>query len=104
MTDDGDPSGRDAAVPDLEWDEAKRALNLAKHGLDFLDAVLLMDGPHVVVATHPGTDAVRRKVTGRIGSVYATLVCTPRQGALRVISSRRARDGERRAHQARHGG
>ncbi len=29
----------------FEWDEAKRHTNLAKHGLDFLDADLVLEGP-----------------------------------------------------------
>ena len=29
---------------DFEWDESKRAANLAKHGLDLLDGAALFDG------------------------------------------------------------
>ncbi len=32
---------------ELEWDEAKRLINLAKHRLDFLDAYIVFDAPHV---------------------------------------------------------
>jgi len=28
------------------WDEAKREANLHKHGLDFADAVLVLDSPY----------------------------------------------------------
>lgn len=31
------------------WDEKKRKLNLAKHGVDFLDASIIFDGPLVTV-------------------------------------------------------
>jgi uncharacterized DUF497 family protein len=30
---------------DAEWDEKKRLSNLAKHGIDFLDAARVFDGP-----------------------------------------------------------
>ena len=30
---------------DFDWDEAKRAANIAKHGVDFLRATLIFDGP-----------------------------------------------------------
>ena len=30
----------------FEWDERKRQANLAKHGLDFVDADLVFRGPH----------------------------------------------------------
>lgn len=29
-----------------EWDESKRHANLAKHGVDFADAVGALEGPH----------------------------------------------------------
>jgi uncharacterized DUF497 family protein len=32
------------------WDEKKRKLNLAKHGVDFRDAPAIFDGPLVVVS------------------------------------------------------
>jgi uncharacterized protein len=28
------------------WDEAKRLANLDKHGLDFVDAVMVLDSPY----------------------------------------------------------
>lgn len=28
------------------WDEAKRQANLDKHGLDFLDAVMVLESPY----------------------------------------------------------
>jgi len=31
------------------WDEKKRRLNLAKHGIDFHDAEMIFDGPLVTV-------------------------------------------------------
>ncbi|MDR1063091.1 MAG: BrnT family toxin [Azoarcus sp.] len=31
-----------------EWDESKRATNLRKHGLDFIDAVLVLESEYVM--------------------------------------------------------
>jgi len=88
---------------EFEWEEKKRALNLLKHRLDFADAPLLIAVPHLMEPTHPGTDAARFRVIGRVGSLYLTLIFTPRGEAWRIMSFRRARDGERRRHQALHG-
>lgn len=87
-------------MPTFEWDERKRGLNLHKHGLDFADADLVLEGDHLVLPTHPGTDGARFLAIGRIGPDYVTLVYTERDDAIRVISLRRARHGERRQHQA----
>ena len=89
---------------DFEWDETKRARNLLKHGLDFADAIFVFDGSHLILPTHPGTDADRFKAIGRIGPDYVTLIYTQREGAIRVISLRTSRHGERRQHQALFGG
>jgi uncharacterized DUF497 family protein len=88
----------------FEWDETKRALNLLKHGLDFADAILLLDGDHLILPTHPGSDEARFKAIGRIGPHDLTPIYTERDNAIRVISLRTSRDGERRQHQAQFGG
>jgi uncharacterized DUF497 family protein len=87
----------------FEWDTRKRAANLLKHGLDFADAPLLLAGEHVILPTKAGTDAQRFLAVGRIGPDYVTLVYTEREGAIRVISLRRARHGEREQHKALYG-
>lgn len=50
----------------FEWDEAKRARNLLKHGLDFAEAVAVFDDHHLVLPAHPGTDEGRFKAIGRM--------------------------------------
>lgn len=88
----------------FEWDEAKCLSNLEKHGFDFEDTY-----PAVRRAAHPGHGNHRRRrsrwaVTGTIGGVLATAIVTRRGESIRVISIRKARHEERRAHQALHGG
>ncbi len=41
-----------------EWDEAKRAVNLDKHGLDFADADLVLESEFVRIVDSPrGSEA-----------------------------------------------
>ncbi len=49
---------------DFEWDEAKRARNLQRHGLDMIDAHLLFDGRPVVSAASPRGEEMRFATTG----------------------------------------
>lgn len=89
---------------EFEWDEAKRASNLLKHRLDFMQAVLVFDGRHVVESAREMAGETRFKAIGRIGEDHVALIFTPRGTAIRIISLRRARDGERRQYQALFGG
>lgn len=89
---------------EFEWDARKRATNLHKHGFDFADAFLIFESDHLIEPTRPGSDEARFLAIGRIGPDYVALVYTEREDALRVISMRKARHGERRKHQALFGG
>jgi uncharacterized DUF497 family protein len=90
--------------PVLEWDEAKRQSNLAKHDIDFLDARRRFDGRPVVTARSSYPDEERHLTTGNVDGRFVTVVWTRRNGAIRIISARRARDAEARAYRALHGG
>ena len=93
-----DSSG--AAV--FEWHEAKRLSNIARHGLDFVDADLLFGGPLIVGNAKTVSGEPRKMVTGLIGDAYVTAIYTVRDNSIRMISLRRARDEERGRHQALH--
>lgn len=84
----------------FEWHEKKREQNLAQHKLDFLDCGLLFEGDHCITETAPGNDTVRFLASGLIHGRYCVVIYTPRGDALRITSLRRARDGEKRRHQA----
>jgi uncharacterized DUF497 family protein len=44
---------------EFEWDEAKRAANIAKHGFDFLQAKRVFDGPvHTAPSPRGGKSGV----------------------------------------------
>ncbi len=89
---------------DFEWDEVKRQTNIAKHRVDFQDAQALFDGRPVFTAASRHQQEQRYLTTGDLGGVLVTVVWVWREGAIRLISARRARDGERRAYRAVHGG
>jgi uncharacterized DUF497 family protein len=84
-----------------EWDDAKNALNIAKHGIDFDLARQIFDGP-VLTATDDRKDygEVREISIGVIGKiVIITVVHTSRYGRVRIISARTASQSERRRYE-----
>ncbi|HET7036279.1 MAG TPA: BrnT family toxin [Thermomicrobiaceae bacterium] len=85
---------------EFEWDEAKRRINLIKHGIDFIDAELLFDGRPVCTIRSVFPNEERYLTTGIIEDHVVTVVWTQRGERLRLISARRARDAERRAYRA----
>jgi uncharacterized protein len=86
----------------FEWDESKRLANIERHGLDFLDAILLFDGRPVVTLTSPYAEEERFLSVGMLDGRYVTAVWTWRSDTIRLISARSARNGERSAHKAHH--
>jgi uncharacterized protein len=86
----------------FEWDERKRLSNLAKHGLDLLDADLVFRGP---CYSYPSTrqDEVRWVPVGMLENKQVSIVWTVRGEAIRLISFRRARREERRRYRQLYG-
>lgn len=82
----------------FEWDEAKRQKNLEKHCLDFRDVRLIFDGRPVVHVRSHKNDEARFASVARIEARFYTVVWTWRAERRRIISFRRARDGEERAY------
>ncbi len=81
-------------MPDFEYDEQKSASNLAKHGIDFVDAQALWHDPDLLEIPARIEDEPRYLVIGSIGSKHWSAVITYRAGAIRIISVRRSRDEE----------
>jgi uncharacterized DUF497 family protein len=84
---------------DFEWDPAKAASNLAKHGVDFEDAIDVFDDPQHLERTDPGSRGEPRSqaigmAKGRILFVSFTL----RGQVRRLISVRKASRRERAAY------
>ena len=79
-----------------EWDEGKRAANLAKHGVDFSKAEDFDWATAVEVRdTRFDYGEERWIALGMIGSRLHVLIYTIRRGAIRLISLRRANLRER---------
>ena len=82
----------------LEWDEAKRLKNLSRRGLDFADADLVFDGRSIATAPSRRNNEDRFVSTAEIDGKLYTVVWMWRGGNQRIISFRRASDGEERAY------
>ncbi len=87
----------------FEWDENKREANAAKHSLDLLEGIELFDGRPVYSYPSPRGDEQRTVTVGLLAGEFVALVWTERGEAIRLISLRRARDGEKRTYRARFG-
>jgi uncharacterized DUF497 family protein len=85
---------------DCEWDEAKAASNLRKHGVDFADAVGVFDDPLALSIPDDGSDEDRFIAIGSdfLGRVLV-VVYAHREERIRVISARKATSTERTAYE-----
>lgn len=73
---------------EFEWDEAKRLQVIAKHGIDFIDALQIFDGP---VFTKPDIRAdygeLRHIAIGLVAGNCMVVVYTDRRDVRRLISA-----------------
>lgn len=79
---------------DFEYDPAKSASNLSKHGIDFDQAQTLWGDPWMLEAPAKTEDEPRFLSIGKIEGKHWTAIWTPRGEAVRIISVRRARKEE----------
>ncbi len=80
----------------FEWDEDKRLANIARHGIDFVRAKEIWQGPVLEVPSPQSEHGEERFLA--IGSVEGrviTVVFTWRGESRRIISARAARKHER---------
>lgn len=79
-----------------EWDESKRAANLAKHGMDFIDAERFEWATAIEAMDNRFDYGEERWVAlGLIGNRLHVLIYTRRKKSIRLISLRRANSRER---------
>lgn len=78
----------------FEFDSRKSAANLAKHGIDFVEAQRLWEDPDLLVIPARTADEPRWLIIGRIDVKLWSAVVTSRGDAIRIISVRRSRDDE----------
>ncbi|MDW9804217.1 BrnT family toxin [Sinorhizobium meliloti] len=79
---------------DLEFDPAKSATNLEKHGIDFDAAQALWLDERLLEVPAKTEDEPRFLAIGQIDGKHWTAVFTHRGTAIRIISVRRARKQE----------
>ncbi len=89
----------------VDWDEAKNKTNKAKHRVSFELARLVFDDPlHRSIPDRVVGDEVRWQTIGRVGGVLLLLVAHTWEegggdGAIRIISARKAGAYERKRYE-----
>jgi uncharacterized protein len=83
---------------DFEFDPAKSAANLKKHGIDFIGAQALWSDPDRLEIPARSLDEPRTQIIGRIGNLVWSAFITQRGDRIRIISVRRARHEEKAAY------
>ena len=78
----------------FEFDREKSESNLAKHGIDFVDAQDLWQDPDFIEVQARSEDEPRALVVGMIGGKHWSAIITYRGEKVRIISVRRSRDSE----------
>jgi uncharacterized DUF497 family protein len=86
---------------EFSWDEAKREWVLAERGIDFLRvAFSLFDGRPLLTVPTPREGEERFLSVGLIEDKFFAVIWTWREGAIRIITARRARDEEENRYHA----
>lgn len=82
------------------WDETKRQANLSKHGLDFVDAPMVLESPYRLDVNSVRDGEPRVQSFAYVFDVLAvlTVVHVTRDDALRIVSFRPASEEERNAY------
>ena len=81
----------------FEWDNQKRELNLAKHGIDFDSAIEVFDGP-IILRRSDRNNEERWTALAYSDDRLVVVVFTRRADVIRIISARRARKNEEREY------
>jgi uncharacterized DUF497 family protein len=79
----------------FEWDETKRQANLAKHLIDFADAVKVFEGPVFEKAQRRHGEN-RVPAVGLLQDIAIVVIYAVRGKYRRIISARRANRNERK--------
>jgi uncharacterized DUF497 family protein len=75
----------------FDWDEGKRRANLAKHGVDFLEAAAIFDNPTLEKLDDREDYGEERLVAiGRCRAEILRVVYTDREEVRRIISAQKA--------------
>src|ERR1039458_6733 len=88
---------------EFEWDAAKAASNLDKHGVSFAEAMIVFGDPLEATIPDPdhSSDECRLLSMGRSEAGRVLVVAyTEREGRIRLISAREATPAERRRYES----
>jgi uncharacterized DUF497 family protein len=85
----------------FEWDEAKNAANIAKHGVSFKTASRIFANRVVTSPDDRFDYGEEREISiGHVdGVLFLTVAHTDRDGRTRIISARRANSQERQRYE-----
>ncbi len=84
----------------VQWDPAKAAENLKKHGVDFADAATALDDDLAItiVDDHPREERFASVAMDALGRILL-IVYSWRDNQVRLISARKATRSERRQYE-----
>ena len=89
---------------EFSWDEAKREWVLAERGIDFLRVAFnLFDGRPLLTVPTPRDDEERFLSIGPMEGKLFAVIWMWREGTIRIITARRARDEEEGRYHALYG-
>jgi len=85
----------------IQYDPAKAAANLRKHGVSFADAEGVLEDPLALTVPDPDAQGEKRYIALGLGSAGELLVVvyTEREGEYRIISARRPTRKERESYE-----
>jgi uncharacterized DUF497 family protein len=88
---------------DYEWDDAKAVINMAKHGIDFLDTIGALTDPRRIEDVDDGLaygeERMRTIGTAR-GNILFVVTTLRDENLCRIISARKATRHEQDRHYA----
>jgi uncharacterized protein len=85
------------------WDEAKALSNLKKHGVDFLEAMSVLNDPMCVVLGDQSAQEQRFLYIGHsvANRLLVVVACYRDESTVRLISARKVSTHERRIYEER---
>lgn len=89
----------------FDWDDAKAASNLIKHGISFSDACDVFDDPCAIDNEERSMNygEFRRRIVGLGQGRFLTVIYTERDEVIRLISARKATKSERQEYEYANG-
>lgn len=85
---------------EFEYDPQKSDANKAKHGIDFVKAQTLWNDPDSIGFSAKSDDEDRYALLAMLEGKVWVAFFTYRKNKIRIISTRRARDNERKVYES----